>query len=52
MGKAQDSTLREVDEQVIAAKRLYSWDHDGIKARGDFQRTWVSHHFTEKETEA
>lgn len=36
MGKAQGRTLREVDEQVIAAKRLYSWDlQDGIKARGD-----------------
>lgn len=26
MGKAQGRTLREVDEQVFAAKRLYSWD--------------------------
>lgn len=35
--KAQGRTLREVDEEVIAAEGLYSWDSRGrIKARGDF----------------
>lgn len=46
MGKTQGRMLQEIDEQVVAAQGLYSWDlQGGIKAR-------VSHHFTERETEA